>query len=199
MSSQVKQKIIFLVGMPGSGKSTLSKRMVERFGFRHISAGDCLREEMSDPKSSESEYIRSFIDAGRIVPAEITLRLMRKKIEGLGWGKYVVIIDGYPRNLNNVDGWSREMSNDVEALHLISLECSEDVSADRMLSRSSHSGRSDDNVNVLKERFKVFYEETKLVISCFRAASRCTVIDANRTRDEVWEDIEALITSFGYK
>ena len=70
---EVKPKVLFLLGGPGSGKGTIGNDLVKRFGFIHMSAGDLLRAEVK--KSGElSEEINGYIKEGQIVPGEITVK-----------------------------------------------------------------------------------------------------------------------------
>ncbi|EAN32973.1 Adenylate kinase family protein [Theileria parva strain Muguga] len=201
----VKQKILFLAGMPASGKTTISYKLEEMFGFKHISAGECLREEMEDSNSQYSSLIRSYIDRGDIVPGHITLSLMKKKINSFGWGKTVVTIDGFPRNLDNVQCWVKEMSDIVEVINLICLVCSEDTIKDRLKLRTTEMGtlhypkRSDDNLSVLANRLKVFHDQTEPVVLCFTAASKCLTINADVSREELWDKVDQYVQSLGYK
>ena len=67
--------VLFVLGGPGSGKGTQCALLQEK-GFHHLSAGDLLREERSKPGSKEGEMISQFIAEGKIVPAELTIRLL---------------------------------------------------------------------------------------------------------------------------
>jgi UMP-CMP kinase len=77
--------VIFVLGGPGSGKGTQCAKIVKDFGFKHISAGDLLREEQDREGSSYGEMIKTMIKAGSIVPMEVTVKLlenaMSKSIE----------------------------------------------------------------------------------------------------------------------
>ncbi|BAM40436.1 UMP-CMP kinase [Theileria orientalis strain Shintoku] len=194
-----KQKIIFMAGMPASGKTSLSFKLCEKFGFRHISAGECLREELGKPNSDLSQLIRSYIDKGEIVPGHITLSLMKNKIDSLGWGKYVIIIDGFPRNLDNVTCWVNEMSDIVDVIYLVSLECSFDKICERLRIRKAEIERSDDKESVLKNRIRVFHEETEPVVLTFIAASKGAIINADDSFEVVWNKLETLVLSLGFK
>jgi UMP-CMP kinase len=72
--------IIFVLGGPGSGKGTQCANLVRDFGFKHLSAGDLLREEQDRPGSEFGERIKSDIREGRIVPMEITVQLLKNAI-----------------------------------------------------------------------------------------------------------------------
>merc|ERR1712093_681950 len=94
-----KPDVLFVLGPPGAGKGTNCEKLVQHYGYFHISAGDCLREERNNPNSKDGELINKYIKEGAIVPVEITIKLMLKKMhqqQALGTQKFLV--DGFPRN-----------------------------------------------------------------------------------------------------
>lgn len=106
MSGQ-KPVVVFVLGGPGAGKGTQCERISKEFGFKHISAGDCLREERQKPNSKYGPLIEEHIREGLIVPVAITCALLREKMNNYGWEGGRFLIDGFPRNADNVDGWSK--------------------------------------------------------------------------------------------
>jgi hypothetical protein len=73
--------VVFVLGGPGAGKGTQCERIVREYGFTHISAGDCLREERASG-SKDAELINNYIKEGKIVPVEITVKLLLKAMQG---------------------------------------------------------------------------------------------------------------------
>lgn len=71
-----KPKVVFVLGAPGSGKGTQCSRIVDTFGYMHLSAGDLLREERARPNSQFGTLIEEYIVNGKIVPVEITCSLL---------------------------------------------------------------------------------------------------------------------------
>jgi UMP-CMP kinase len=72
--------VIFVLGGPGSGKGTQCAKLVKDYGFKHLSAGDLLREEQDRPGSEYGEMIKHYIREGTIVPMEVTITLLEKAI-----------------------------------------------------------------------------------------------------------------------
>lgn len=72
--------VIFVLGGPGSGKGTQCAKLVKDFGFKHLSAGDLLREEQDRPGSEFGEMIKEYIKDGMIVPMEVTIQLLENAI-----------------------------------------------------------------------------------------------------------------------
>jgi UMP-CMP kinase len=72
--------IIFVLGGPGSGKGTQCAKLVKDYGFKHLSAGDLLREEQDRPGSQFGDMIKEYIRDGKIVPMEVTVQLLENAI-----------------------------------------------------------------------------------------------------------------------
>ncbi|ORM40935.1 UMP-CMP kinase [Babesia sp. Xinjiang] len=190
---------ITIAGPPGSGKSTMSQRMVMNYGFKHVSAGECLREEMSNPNSKNQQLIRSYIDAGKVIPVEVTIELLIKKIESLGWGRDVVIVDGFPRNADNVKGWAERLSERTELIHMLALNCPIEVCRQRILGRANECERTDNASVAIDNRMKVFFDDTIPIMYCMMMAGKCTVLDASGTKEEVWNQITQALTKLGFQ
>ena len=99
-----KPQVVFFLGGPGSGKGTQSALINEKFGFKHLSAGDLLREERKSG-SSDGELIESLIKEGKIVPSRITVSLLHNAMKKLGMENGKFLIDGFPRNRENLESW----------------------------------------------------------------------------------------------
>ncbi|GIX63809.1 UMP-CMP kinase [Babesia caballi] len=171
--------------------------MVEHYGFKHISAGDCLREEMSNPASPNQQLIRSYIEAGKVIPVEVTIELLIKKMESLGWGQHVIILDGFPRNADNVRGWAQRMSDRTELVHMVTLNCPIEVCQERILGRANTCERTDNATQAIHNRMKVFYDDTTPIMHCLIMAGKCSVLDASGTKDAVWSQIVGVMDRLG--
>lgn len=105
------------------GKGTQCKLLVDSFGFVHLSAGDLLRAERRSG-SAQGELIERLIVEGKIVPSEITVGLLRTAMQSSGWAEKRFLVDGFPRNQENVDVWNRIMT-DAEVEFLLFIDCPE--------------------------------------------------------------------------
>jgi UMP-CMP kinase len=77
------------------------------------------------------------------------------------------LIDGFPRNINNVDAWYDKMSIITNLENVLYLSLPEDVMLKRILKRGKTSGRTDDNIEVAKKRFRTFKEESGQVLELY--------------------------------
>lgn len=184
--------VVFVLGGPGSGKGTNCARIVAKYGYTHLSAGDLLREERKSG-SALAEMIETFIKEGKIVPAEVTVGLLRKAMEQSGNDKFLV--DGFPRDEDNLKCWNDKMGDVATVKFLLYLACPQDVMLDRLLDRGKTSGRSDDNADSIRKRFLTYEKETKPIIESFRRAGKIREVDSNRDLEAVFADVSKCFAS----
>lgn len=177
--NKAKPTIIFVLGGPGAGKGTQCSHMVEKFRWVHLSAGELLREERKKG-SQKGELIESYLVEGKIVPSEITVGLLEDAMLANGWDQSKFIIDGFPRNFENMNNWNTLMEEKVDLKKVLVFDCPLEVLEERILKRASTSGRSDDNIESLRKRFTTFQEETCEVIKFFQERQAVERIDGNR-------------------
>lgn len=164
-----KPTVMFVIGGPGSGKGTQCEYMAKKYGAVHLSTGDCLRDEINS-KSEDAEIIQLHINQGILVPQQIVIRVLRKKmIQCVKNGSKKFVIDGFPATMDNLDHWTRNMSNSVILSGVLYLKCSDEILKKRCLERGKATGRSDDNEASIKTRIEVFKKETEPVMQRFKA------------------------------
>lgn len=174
------------------------------------------QKKKGDGSSEHAALIEECLVAGTIVPVEISLELLQKAMrEAEGNDSVVFLIDGFPRNFDNLEGWTRCMTTnnnenedndkaDVAAVWgVLSYDCPLLILEKRVMERSKDSGRSDDNLESLRRRFRTFQKETVPVLSTLRAIEEKTSsllqvvdIEGQRSLDEVWEDTQKSMNSF---
>jgi len=101
----------------------------------------------------------------------------------------VFLIDGFPRNLENLEGWLQEFKEACKILAVLFLDCPEDTCIDRIGIRSQTSGRVDDNVESLKKRFVTFRNETIPNLENLSKVTRVISIESNRDREEIFREV----------
>ena len=154
----------------------------------HLSAGDLLRnEQMTDSK--DSQLIKDFIKNGKIVPVEITCRLLLKAMQKKGINKRF-LIDGFPRNKNNLNGWNRTMTKHSTLTQVLFFELSEETMLERIMKRAETSGRADDNKEAAQKRFKTFREETMKVIDHYEKKKMVLRVNADNDIETVYKEMK---------
>lgn len=182
--------VVFILGGPGSGKGTQCQKIAREFSYEHLSAGDLLRAERT---SSDSEYgplIEEHIQNGTIVPVEITCSLLEKAMNKSGRNKF--LIDGFPRNQDNLEGWKRVMEDKVNLQFVLFFDCPKEVCVQRCLDRGKSSGRADDNEDSLKKRFVTYFDATMPIIDHYKKLSLVKEVDATRSQEDVFKDVKRL-------
>jgi UMP-CMP kinase len=117
-------RVIFVLGGPGSGKGTQCHKICQASAdFVHLSAGELLREARNSG-SELGEMIEKCMLEGSIVPAEVTVNLLKQAMEKNGWGQKKFLIDGFPRNYDNYKTWFT-MLPDLIVDFCLFLDCSD--------------------------------------------------------------------------
>ena len=130
--------------------------------------------------------IGEYISIGKIVPVDITCQLLKKAMEKNGWAAKKFLIDGFPRNQDNFDGWERVIGDSVEVPFIVFMEADEDTMIARIMDRSKTSDRDDDNIEVLKNRFAIFKGETMPIVNVYEKLGKCRRINGLQAIDVVF-------------
>lgn len=177
--------VIFVLGGPGAGKGTQCANIVKDYGFKHLSAGDLLREEQDRAGSEFGDMIKTYIKEGQIVPMEVTIQLlenaMTSTIKEQGNRKF--LIDGFPRKMDQAVAFEEKV---VKSRFTLFFDCPEDTMRERLLSRGKTSGRADDNEESIKKRFRTFVETSMPVVDMFAKEGRVVKVDATKQPEEVY-------------
>jgi len=181
--------VVFVLGGPGAGKGTQCAKLVERYGFTHLSAGDLLRAEQNRPGSQFGQLIKDCIKDGAIVPMEVTVQLlenaMAEKMAEKGndnkEGRF--LIDGFPRKMDQALKFEETV---CRARLVLFYDCPEDEMQKRLLERGKTSGRADDNAESIKKRFRTFVETSMPVVEHYNHEGRVLKVDATAAPDAVF-------------
>jgi adenylate kinase len=197
---------VLLLGAPGAGKGTQSRRLVEEFGIEHVTTGDALREN----KQMETEYgtPAEYMDAGDLVPDPVVNEIVKVALEEADG----YVLDGYPRNESQTEYLDSITDLDV----VLYLDVDEEELVRRLTGRRvcddcgatfhvefdqpEEDGvcdecggdlyqREDDTEETARERISVYEENTAPVVEYFRDQGALVEIDGEQVPDEVWTDV----------
>jgi len=180
--------VLFVLGGPGAGKGTQCANLVRDYGFKHLSAGDLLREEQDRPGSQFGAMIKDYIREGQIVPMEVTIQLLENAMTGTikESGNRKFLIDGFPRKMDQAVKFEEAV---VKSEFTLFFECDEATMQERLIKRGETSGRSDDNLESIRKRFRTFVETSMPVVDMFEKEGRVVKVDATKGPNEVYEDV----------
>ena len=178
-----------------SGKGTQCEKIVQQYGFKHLSAGELLRTEQNAKNSQFGEEIQKHMVNGTIVPVAITCSLLLRAIKESKCENF--LIDGFPRNQDNLDGWLKEAPKTVSVKNVLFFQCSQDTCLLRCLKRGENgSGRADDDKEILKKRFVTYENSTLPIIEYYRKLDLLIEIDANNAVDNVFKQLTSNTSLF---
>jgi len=187
--SPSKVTVLFVLGGPGAGKGTQCANLVRDYNFTHLSAGDLLRSEQDREGSEFGDLIKSYIKDGKIVPMEVTVQLLENAMNDVvsksenHTGKF--LIDGFPRKMDQALKFEETV---CPSKFVLFYDCPEEEMQKRLLNRGKTSGRSDDNAESIKKRFKTFVETSMPVVDYFESEGRVVKVVATKTPDEVYKE-----------
>ena len=182
-----KPNVVFVLGGPGAGKGTMCELAESQLGWTHLSTGDLCRAERQ-AGGPTAATIEEFITAGKLVPNEIIVTLLKNAMETVTrtTGKNNFLLDGFPRSLTNLEGWYEIFGREAELPKMLYFECPYAVLEKRILGRAKYSGRSDDNVESMKLRFDTFKAETLPTVELFKSKNKCVEVDTSQDRQAVY-------------
>lgn len=188
-------QVVFVVGGPGAGKGTQCALLEERLkgGWKHLSAGDLLRAERQSG-GELGDLINKKIANGELVPSSITVKLLENAMKAAHEENQTTnfLIDGFPRSFENMDAWNDTMKRHTIKF-LLDFECPEEVLVGRLLERGQSSGRSDDNIEVIRKRFRTHQQESMPIIQrCVVEGLAVHKIASDQTVEQVYKSVEKL-------
>ena len=210
-------RLIFL-GPPGSGKGTQAKMLSEKLKVPHISVGDILREEIRQD-SEIGRQAKELMNAGRLVPDELTIELTKKRISEEDC-RNGFIIDGFPRSFAQAEALDKMFQEKGLTLdRVIYFRISEEEAVKRLSGRRSckncgavyHLGskppkktgrcdlcggelyqRPDDKEDVIRTRFEVYESSTRPLIERYKKTGKLLEIDAAKSIKEISRELSKI-------
>ncbi|MDR2382362.1 MAG: adenylate kinase [Prevotellaceae bacterium] len=184
---------IVLFGAPGAGKGTQAAQLVTMYNLVHLSTGDILREEMKK-NSPLGQKVKTLIEKGELVPDEVVVELIREKLNDNKTATGF-IFDGFPRTVKQAIALDEMLKNEGLNIALMAtLEVEEDELISRILLRGQSSGRTDDsNHAIIKNRIKVYHEQTTPVAEYYRQQGKHVAVDNMGTIENTFSQLQTYI------
>lgn len=201
---------IVLLGAPGAGKGTQAAKLVEKYGFAHISTGDILRAAVKN-QTPLGIKAKTYMDAGDLVPDDLVIDLVKERLQDKDTEKGF-ILDGFPRTSTQAVALDSELSKLERPLTAALLvDVDKEVIIKRLTSRrmcrecgfigtdsdatcpkcnGEMYQRDDDNEATVRNRLDVYENSTAPLIDYYRGCDLLVEIDGNRDPEEVLASIE---------
>jgi adenylate kinase len=175
---------LVLLGAPGSGKGTQAARLKQELNVPHISTGDLLRAAVKagTPLGLEAKAV---IERGELVSDAIVLGMLEERLTA-GDADNGFILDGYPRNLvqaNALDALLEKLGQPVDVA--VQLDVDTELLVERIAGRAAAEGRADDTPEAVRNRLRVYNEQTAPVIGFYEAAGKLSRVDGVGDMDAV--------------
>ena len=183
---------MLIIGPPGAGKGTQAVRISERLGIPAISTGDIFRANIRN-ETPLGLQVKEITASGGYVPDEITNAIVRDRLAEPDAGRGF-LLDGYPRTTGQVEALDAMLAESGHALDaVVELTVDTDEVVQRLLARAVEQGRADDTEDVIRERMRIYAEETAPLAAVYRARGLLTQVDGMGTVEEVTARIEAAL------
>ncbi|KAM8793177.1 GTP:AMP phosphotransferase AK3, mitochondrial [Eudromia elegans] len=201
-----------IMGPPGSGKGTVSARIVKHFALKHLSSGDLLRDH-TQRRTEVGLLAKSYIDQGRLIPDDIMTRMVLSELKGLE--RYDWLLDGFPRTVAQAEALDKQCQVDT----VIDLDVPFETIKYRLTARWIHpaSGRvynlefsppkvlgidditgeplvqrDDDKPETVTKRLQAYDAQTKPVLEYYRAKGLLKSFSGTET-NKIWPHIYAFL------
>ncbi|MCX6798013.1 MAG: adenylate kinase [Candidatus Falkowbacteria bacterium] len=183
-------EIFIFFGPPGAGKGTQAKKFALKYGFKHISTGELLRQEII-AGTDLGQTAKQFMADGNLVPDELVIAIIDEQLkEQAKWPGFV--FDGFPRTHKQADSLDEIATQNGQTIKkVIYMEADESGLIERLLKREKIEGRLDDTEATIKNRFNIYHQQTEPVLDHYRRQGKFVAIDATGSVEEVEARIEA--------
>lgn len=211
---------IIFIAPPAAGKGTISEKLIDKYGYKHISTGNILRE-MASRDDEFGHNLKDMLSSGKLVPDEIVYEALKRRLmmNDLDDG---YILDGFPRNLNQAYEYDKILDEVGKELGVvIYLDTPKEILEKRIIGRRICSScgatyniltgvntpkkegicdkcgnslyqRDDDNSESFKTRYETFIEQTYPLIDFYKKRNVLYSIDSIDPVDTM-EKVEAII------
>ncbi len=184
---------LLLLGAPGAGKGTQAQQLVDRLGIPQVSTGDMLREAVA-ADTPVGRDARGYMDRGELVPDEVVIGVAEERL-GKDDAARGFILDGFPRTVPQAEALDALLGRLGTPLErCLALVVDEDAMVARLLRRAEIEGRADDNEETIRNRMRVYREQTAPLLDYYRARGLLVEVDAMGSIDEVGKRVEEALT-----
>jgi adenylate kinase len=183
---------LILFGPPGAGKGTQSEKLIQKYGFVHISTGDLFRWHTKND-TELGKRVKEIMNSGALVPDEITIAMLQEEVsknpDATGF-----LFDGFPRTVPQAEALDAFMSKNGSAIHfVVALDVTEAELRARIAKRKLESNRADDEEEKLNKRVEEYFGKTIHVLPFYEKQGRLKTVNGIGNIDEIFGNICAIL------
>lgn len=183
---------LLILGPPGAGKGTQAALIAEHRDIPAISTGDIFRANIKG-ETALGLQVKAILASGGYVPDEVTNAIVRDRLGETDAGEGF-LLDGYPRTPGQVEALDEMLTDHGVSLDaVLELTVDTDEVVARLLQRAQEQGRVDDTEDVIRERMRLYAEETAPLARIYRERGLLCQVDGMGTVDEVTARIDATL------
>ena len=177
---------LILFGPPGSGKGTQSERLISKYGLKHLSTGDILRNEIAN-QSPLGLAAQSYMDKGHLVPDEVVIEMISSALDNNPQA-HGFLFDGFPRTTAQAEALDKLLTQKGTSIAIVlALQVSQLELVKRLLNRGLTSGRSDDvNEEIIAARIGEYEKKTAAVADHYRKYDKVVYVHGEGDVDEIF-------------
>ena len=180
------------MGPPGVGKGTQAKILSKKLNVIHLSTGELLRSEILK-NTKVGKIAKSYIDQGNLVPDDFILDIISKQIS-TNIPNEGYLFDGFPRTIPQAVGFDTLLTEIGHSLNAaINLIANENELIERILERGKISGRSDEAIDIVKKRQKIYWAQTAPLVKYYQSKNILKNIDGIGEIEEITKRILKVI------
>ena len=209
---------IVLLGPPGAGKGTQASLISEKMGLVHVSSGDIFRENLKNDTPLGLEA-KGYMERGELVPDDLTIAMVKDRL-GKPDCEKGALLDGFPRTPAQAAALAATLKEWDKAVDLVPyISVPEQELIERLSGRwTSQNGRvyhvkynppkvagrcdvdgsplfqrEDDKPETVKNRIKVYLQQTTPLIDYYKEQGLLVEVDGTKSIEEVGKDLLAAI------
>ncbi len=185
----MSKKLILLIGVPGSGKTTDAKSIAEKHAnsITSYATGDLIKNEIKN-ETAVGDISKSFVEKGDLVPTQIVIELIVETVKNAPTD--VVLIDGFPGKEKELQYFCDYIFNNdqIEVVSVLEIKVDDILAKKRWMA----SGRRED---IFEHELKSYKESLAEIEAHYDAKDVLKVIDGNKDFNVVTADIDAYLES----
>lgn len=187
-SSDDSPQVVIMLGAPASGKGTQAVQLAKYLGVPHISTGDLFRDNI-EKNTDLGKIVKKDMDEGKLVPDNLVLEMLFKRVSESDASRGYVL-DGFPRTIPQAEELQKKLPSNASVL-VLNLVVPDETCILRAMGRK----RTDDTLEVVKERLKHYHAQTAPLVDYYAKKGILKNIDGEKAPEVVFEELKQAVAN----